>query len=207
MAAKATAPDLKRLSELALKHGGYFDRADALALGLSNSLIYYHVRAGSFERVDPGVFRLRIAPFSQQDDLWRAVVWSNYRGVVSHESALLLYDLSDVLPGKVHLTVPPEFNRHPPRGLVTHHARLEPDEITLMEGMRVTTPARTIVDAAAYGIDPEQIQIAIRQSIQRALTTPARIRHAATRRGYRWSRNVRVLIEATLLSQRADPDA
>lgn len=198
MVAEHAKPDLDGLSELALAHGGYFDRADALAHGLSNRLVYYYTRTGRFERVDPGVFRLRIAPFPQQDDLWRAVVWSNYRGVVSHESALLLYDLSDVLPSKVHLTVPPGFNRHPPPGLVTHHACLEPDEITLMEGIRTTTPARTIVDAAAYGTDPEQVQLAVAQSIERALTTPPLLRRAAARGGYRWSRSVRRLIESAL---------
>ncbi len=125
-------------------------------------------------------------------------MWSNYRGAISHESALLLYDLSDVLPSRVHLTVPLQFNRSAPASYVIHRARLHPDEITIREGISVTTPARTIVDAAAYGTDPEQVQLAVRQALDRALTSEAALRSAAGRSGYRYSRNVRRLIESAL---------
>src|SRR5690348_2828641 len=96
--------DLRNLESLALRHGGYFDRADALAHGVNDRLLAYHTATGRFDRELSGVYRLSYAPLYMLDDYWRAWVWSNYRGAISHESALLLYDLSDVLPSKVHLT-------------------------------------------------------------------------------------------------------
>ncbi|HEY7295705.1 MAG TPA: type IV toxin-antitoxin system AbiEi family antitoxin domain-containing protein [Dehalococcoidia bacterium] len=193
--------DLGGLESLALRQGGYFDRADALAQGLNDRLLTYHTTSGRFTRELPGVYRLSRAPISMLDDFWRAWIWSNYRGVISHESALLLYDLSDVLPSKVHLIVPRQFNRNAPAAYVIHRAQLLPDEVTVREGLSITTPARTIVDAAAYGTDPEQIQLAVRQALDRALTSEEALRSAAGRSGYRYSRNVRRLIEDAIRSE------
>ena len=187
--------DLQGLEAKALLQGGYFDRADALAHGINDRLLAYHAATGRFDRELTGVYRLSYAPISMLDDYWRAWVWSNYRGAISHESALLLYDLSDVLPSKVHLTVPLQFNRNAPAAYKIHRAALQPDEVTLRDGISITTPARTIVDAAAFGTDPEQIQLAVRQALDRALTSEAALRSAAGRAGYRYSRNVRRLIE------------
>ncbi len=189
---------LRELEALALAQGGYFDRADALTHGLSDRTIYHHVRSGRFERVYPGVYRLAIAPVAPHDELQLALVWSNQRGAISHESALALYDLSDVMPGRVHLTVPPDFRRRPPPLYVLHWSRLAEDEVTEREGIRVTTPARTIVDAAAGGTDPEQVQKAIRQAVERALSTPEQLRAAAAREHYRHRRAVLPLVEGAL---------
>ena len=54
--------------------------------------------------------------------------------------------------------------------------------------IQVTTPERSIVDAAATGSDPSQIRKAIREAIERALTTPARLRSSALNTGYRKER-------------------
>jgi predicted transcriptional regulator of viral defense system len=149
--------DLPGLEAFALGQGGYFDQAAAAAHGLGKDLVHYHVRTGRFARVYPGVYRLRSAPPGPHDELLLAWVWSNERGVISHESALALYGLSDVLPGRIHLTVPPGFARVSP-GYVLHRADLAPEEVTAYEGLPVTAPARTIVDAAAAGTGPEQIE-------------------------------------------------
>jgi hypothetical protein len=66
--------------------------------------------------------------------------------------------------------------------------------VTTREGVRVTTPERTIADVAESGLAPDQTVMAIRQAIDRGLTTPARIRTAVSDRG----RRVRDLIETGL---------
>lgn len=197
----ARRTDLSGLEAFALAQGGYFDRADAHARGIRDHQLHYHVRTGRFERVAPGVYRLRKAPPSPHDDLLLAWVWSNYRGVISHESALALYDLSDVMPSRVQLTVPPEFSR---KGGIAdlHRARLREDEITTYDGVPVTTPARSIVDAASAGTGPEQIELAVRQALARALASAGQLRAAAGRRKYRHRRTVQPLIEAAI--DRAD---
>jgi predicted transcriptional regulator of viral defense system len=186
--------DLPGLESLALAQGGYFDQTDARDHGFGTDLVHYHVRTGRFERVYPGVYRLRSAPPAPQDELLLAWVWSNRRGVISHASALELYGLSDVLPSRVHLTVPPTFARASP-GYILHRVNLEPEEMTEYEGLPVTAPARTIIDAAAAGTGPEQIELAVRQAIERGLATAEHIRAAADRRRYRNRRAVLPMIE------------
>lgn len=61
-------------------------------------------------------------------------------------------------------------------------------------GLPVTRPERTIIDALATGTQPEQIQMAIRQALERGLTTPRRLHTAASRSPAR----ARKLIERTL---------
>jgi predicted transcriptional regulator of viral defense system len=186
--------DLRGLEALALAQGGYFSRGDAARHGIGRDLLYYHVRSGRFERVFPGVYRHRMALETERAELFLPWVWSDYRGVLSHETALDLYGLSDVMPNRVHLTVPPNFVRPAP-GYVLHRARLEPEEVTEYEGLPVTAPARTIVDAAAAGTGPEQIELAVRQAIARGLTTAVHLRAAAARRRYRNRRTVLPMIE------------
>jgi predicted transcriptional regulator of viral defense system len=148
-------------------------------------------------RTFPGVYRLRRAPIAQNDQYLQAWVWSNYRGAISHESALALYDLSDVMPVEVHLTVPPEFRRRS-APFVLHWSELPETDVTTRQGVQVTTPARSIVDAAAYGLGPEQVHAAVRQAIARAMTNADQLRRAASRSGYRHRRVVEPLIERAL---------
>jgi len=54
--------------------------------------------------------------------------------------------------------------------------------------------ARTIVDAAETGIGPDQIGDAVRQAVDRGLTTPDRLRRAATGRGHRVERLINAAV-------------
>jgi predicted transcriptional regulator of viral defense system len=197
MQARKKRSELVALEALALEQGGYFHRSDALAHGLSDGLLRYHIGTGRFERIFPGVYRLRNVPSTPNDELILAWVWSNYRGAISHESALELYGLSDVMPVRVQITVPRDVRRlSPPFEL--HRADLADDDVMMHEGVQVTTPARSIVDAASWGTDPEQIQKAVKQAIQSALANSEELREAVNRKGYRYRRTVRPLVERAI---------
>ncbi len=190
-------PNFRGLEGAALTQGGYFDRADAQAHGIGDRLLHHYTHSGRIERAFPGVYRLSVAPFSPHDDLLAAWVWSNYRAAISHESALALYDLSDVMPTRVQLTAPPGFRRQ--TTLFDVHRSLLPEgDVTFYEGVRVTTPARSIVDAAATGTGPEQIHRAVAQALTRGLASPAQVRRAAARPHYRQRRTVLPLMERAL---------
>jgi predicted transcriptional regulator of viral defense system len=182
---------------MALTQGGYFDRTDAHEHSIGDRLLHYYIQTGRFERVFPGVYRLVIAPLSPHDDLLQAWVWSNYRGAISHSSALSLYDLSDVMPSRVAITVPSGFRRRSDHFDV-YYSDLKEDDARLYEGLHVTTPARSIVDAAAAGAGLEQIYLAVAQAIARGLASPAQLHMAAARPRYRHRRTVVPLIEEAL---------
>src|SRR5262249_15716244 len=140
-------PNLSGLEALALAQGGYFNRGDAYAYGITDRLLHYHVKTGRFERLYPGVYRLQAAPIMPHDDLLQAWVWSNYRGAISHESALALYGISDAMPRRVQITVPLTFRRQPAPFFDAHWSDLPADDITMYEGVCATTVARSIIDA------------------------------------------------------------
>ncbi len=65
----------------------------------------------------------------------------------------------------------------------------------IREGIRVTTPARSIADAASRGMAPEQVVTAARQALARGLATCSQLLEAARKRGRRISRLVSVALE------------
>src|ERR1700761_3781818 len=86
----------------------YLNAPQAVEAGMDRSTLHFHARPGGrYERVRRGLYRLRHFPTSPQEHVMAA--WLPLRdngAVVSHESALELHDLSDVIPDAVHLTVP-----------------------------------------------------------------------------------------------------
>ena len=97
------------------------------------------------------------------------------RAVLSHESALVLHGLCDVNPSLVHLTAPPDnYPRAQGSGPFRIHRRdLPADDITLVDGLPVTTVARTIVDCQELGMDPAQLRLAMRQARQSGELSPS----------------------------------
>ena len=84
-------------------------------------------------------------------------------GVVSHESALTIHELSDVSPARVHVTLPSavRIRRQVPKGLVIHYADLVPEDVERVEGVPVTTPERAIRDAHASHVGNDLVAQAI----------------------------------------------
>ena len=71
-----------------------------------------------------------------------------------------------------------------------------PDEIRRVDGVLATSPERAIVDSLEAGTQPEQIELAVRQALDRGLITARRLRAAAADRSNRVQRFVdRVLTE------------
>jgi predicted transcriptional regulator of viral defense system len=190
-------PDFEALFATASEQAGYFTAAQAKAAGYSWPLLSYHARRGRFVRVARGLYRLRDYPSSPREELIAAWLRLAPDAAISHESALELLDLSDIIPDSIHLTVPRarrRLARQP--GVVTHTTTrpLDAGEVITREGVRLTAPARTILDVAESGGAPEQVVRATRDAIDRGLTTPAGIRAAAGSRG----RRVKHLIETAL---------
>ena len=175
MAYRSQKNALRSLMRLAAAQGGYFTAKQAMKAGYAYSHLVYHLKAGNFERAAHGLYRMPTLPHADHDDLVRLSFWSRGRddqpqAVVSHQTALGLYDLGDLIPGDIHLTVPPSFRKRPPRGCRLHKRTLADVESREMLGIRVTAPIRTLADLA---IDPsmprEQLELAVRSAIERGL--------------------------------------
>lgn len=183
----ADAIDHDGLYQVAESQAGYFTTQQALATGMDRSTLSHHARSGGrYERVRRGLYRLHHFPSTPHEHVvaaWLAL--SNVPAIVSHESALELYDLSDVIPNAVHVTVPREKRGQRPRpGVRFHTVEHPPDanQIRRVTGVLATSPERTIVDALEAGTQLDQIELATRQALERGLTTPRRLLAAAAGR-------------------------
>lgn len=185
----------ENLFDVASTQWGYFTAAQARECGFGWALLSYHTRTGRFIRVRRGIYRLRDYPSMPREEIiaaWLAA--GKDTAAVSHESALELLDLSDVVPSAVHLTVPREkryLARVPDTILHTTVDPLTRRETVIRDGIRLTSPARSIVDAAEWGTAPEQIVMAVQQAIDRRISTPERLEEAT--KGH--SNRVRELVE------------
>lgn len=185
--ARSTRDSARQLATLAGGQGGYFTAKQAIQAGYNYPHLEYHLSTGAFERVEHGLYRLPTVPPAEHDDLIRLTLWSRNQkdepqAVVSHESALVLHELSELLPDRIHLTVPRLFRKSAPKGCVLHKATLAADEIEEREGFRVTTPLRTLLDAAAGGVSTEQLAKAVKDAIGRGLVRRAKLAEAASKR-------------------------
>ena len=179
----------KRLYKIAEDQQGFFTTKQAKAAGFAENTHPYHVQAGNWIREHRGIYRLASFPRGERPDLMLWSLWSRNRGeagqgVYSHQTALSLYDLSDVMPAKLHMTVPRNFRRNSeiPRVLVLHFADLPQSDIGAVHGVRVTKPMRTILDLLEGGDVPlATLRQVLRQGLRRGLIRRSEIAEARKR--------------------------
>lgn len=177
-----SSPDFQKLYRTAEAQAGYFTTRQARAAGFSFALLSYYLKQGFFLRVRRGVYRLTQFPEMPHADLYIACLSAGERAVLSHESALLLYGLTDLLPAEIHLTVPRTASRRLP-GVRFHTARLEPEEITHRQGLPVTALPRTITDLIRSGVAQEWVKQAVEQALARGMVSETALEAEARRRG------------------------
>jgi predicted transcriptional regulator of viral defense system len=175
-----------RLYSIAEAQGGYFTTRQAETSGFSQKNHAYHVRAGNWIRERRSIYRLAAFPPAERPDLIFWWLWSRNRkdkpqGVYSHETALSLYDLSDISPSRLHITVPPSF-RHRGRAAeipVLHRGTIHKDDIEARFGVKVTRPLKTIADLlATRTVQMDHMQQAVKQAFQRGLITRTELARA-----------------------------
>ena|ERR1700722_9334588 len=101
-----------------------------------------------------------------------AWLWSEKAGVISHESALLLHELSDVLPTHTHLTLPAAWRHRrlrAPLGVLVYYADVPPEDRLWCGAVPITSPARSLNDCAKDALSPDLLQQGSQQALERGL--------------------------------------
>ena len=178
----------RELSALALRQGGYFTSAQARALGYERQHLHHHRQRGTIETPAHGVHRLVAAPLEADDELLRVMFQIRSRegepaGTLSHATALRVHGLGDLLLDEVHVTVGDRRRRIAPAGVVLHRATLRASDTEPWRVGRVTTPLRSLIDAAdTPGFPADQLETAAREAVALGLIGERRIREAGHRR-------------------------
>jgi predicted transcriptional regulator of viral defense system len=127
---------------------------DLTALGYTAQELGRMARSGELHRIRRGAYADEPAPTDAGDNhrqlIETTVRLSSPSCVVSHLSAAVLHELPlwDDLLGRVHLTRDRVTGAKLRRYSQLHVGALAADEITEVDGIRVTTVARTAVDVA-----------------------------------------------------------
>ena len=146
------------LIALAEDNDGLVTADQARAEGFTDSVLARLAQRRRIIRIARGVYRIPyLSPgrFPQ----YREVVLSAKanRGpdpiAISHATALAVYGISDANPASIHLTVPrsARLRRRTPKGVTVHHGDLSTNDISIHEGLPVTTIERTIADLLQSG--------------------------------------------------------
>ncbi len=154
---------MDRILEVAGDQHGYITTRQATDAGIPPVELRKLAQRGRLDHPAHGVYRVAAFPRHASDDLMEATLWADGRGVISHESALALWDLADVNPRVVHVSVPPPYRPRKRGGdlyrIWVQH--LDPSEIDHVDGIPTTTPERAIVDAAHHGLQRRFVEQAI----------------------------------------------
>ncbi|MEK6706528.1 MAG: hypothetical protein AABZ06_12155 [Bdellovibrionota bacterium] len=169
--------------EIANTQMGYFTSQQAVSAGIIRKNHSYHIKAGHWKREMRGIYRLKNYPISDFEELMAWYLWTKNRkdipqGIFSHDTALDLYELSDINPSKIHITVPKTFQRFNaiPSEICLHKGELKESDIKGFHGMKITTPIRTIFDLVHEGkIGAELVKQAVEQGLKRGLISKIQI--------------------------------
>ena len=143
-------PD-RQIAEIAARQAGVIRHAQLRACGLSASGIQRRVRAGRLHRLFRGVYGVGHRAVGPVGRHWAAVLACGDGAVLSHGAARAAWGMRPTSSGGFDINVA-RGGRARRAGLRVHTATLLPDEVTRLDGLPITTPARTLLDLATSGI-------------------------------------------------------
>ncbi|HEX2103825.1 MAG TPA: type IV toxin-antitoxin system AbiEi family antitoxin domain-containing protein [Solirubrobacteraceae bacterium] len=136
------------IAALATRQHGVVARRQLRELGLSDGAIANRVAAGRLHRLHHGVYALGHAVLGARGRWSAAVLAAGPNAFLSHAAAGALWELRASAAVIVDVTIVGGGSRKR-AGLRIHRARDLTGQITMHEGIPVTTPARTTLDLAA----------------------------------------------------------
>jgi predicted transcriptional regulator of viral defense system len=140
----------RRIARLATKQHGVVARRQLEAIGLARGAVAHRVSAGRLHRVHQGVYAVGHTVLTVNGRRMAAVLAAGPGAVLSHASAAALWEIRPTSATRIDVSVRSAGGRAKRRGLRIHRTpTLQADEITGHQGIRVTTPARTLLDLAS----------------------------------------------------------
>lgn len=167
---------------LAARQHGCVSRAQAIRCGLSADAVGRRCRSRRWARLLPGVYSVRGAPQTPEQRQLAAYLWAGEGAALSHGTAAWCWRFPDATPGIPEISH--GGNRRGRSDVVVHRVSLDDGDATMLDGVRVTTPARTLVDLAAR-LRSGAFDAAFHYCLHRRLTTVRAVEAIAARRAGR----------------------
>lgn len=165
--------EMQRLRAVAEQQHGVLSRSQCRAQGAGECAVRMGRRRGEWERVTPRVVRLVGAPRTERSALMAAVLDAGPGAAASHRSAAALWGLSGFHLTDLDVSRPHDADHHRPALARLHRTRSLPaHHVTSVDGIPVTTPARTIFDLAGL-VHPWRTERALDNAVS---TSPGLLR-------------------------------
>jgi predicted transcriptional regulator of viral defense system len=164
---------VNELLAVAVDQHGVVSSHDVRQLGGVDSVLVDLARRGHLERVQRGVYRFIVLPSDQWQELMASVLAAPKGAAISHVSALALWEMCDVNPATIDVTVPlaDRVRRKLDRRVVIHRRDLPPADFAVIEGVPVVSAFRAICDGIESHLDRRLIRQAVATAAERGLLT------------------------------------
>ncbi len=148
------------IARLAARQDGVVSRQQLLGAGLTNEAITCRMRAETLVSVHRGVYAVGYRRIGRRG-LWHAALLAcGPEGAISHRDAGAEWKMTGPTRGPVSVTVPGGSGRNNRRGIDLHRAPLLPGDVFQRDGLRVTSPSRTLLDLAGL-LTPRELERAL----------------------------------------------
>ena len=151
----------------ALAQFGLITNEQARAAGMSQAAIGRRLGSGRWERVLAGVYRDALVQSTPQQAALGALLWAGPESFVCFQAAGWFWSLDGIVTRRVQLWVP--RNVRSPK-VTVHRGEVEPADRRMLGPIRLTSPARTLIDLAGV-LDDEDLNAVVEDAIHRGLTT------------------------------------
>jgi hypothetical protein len=138
------------IAALAARQHGVIATAQLAGLGLGRRGVAARAAAGRLHRIHRGVYAVGHPILTANGYRMAAVLACGPDAALSHASAAALWGIRPTSATRIDVSVPGRGGRRERTRLRVHRAAsLRDDEVTEEEAIRVTTPARTLLDVAS----------------------------------------------------------
>src|SRR5262249_28296415 len=126
-------------------------------------------------RVLARIYRVAAAPVTPIQRALGGVLWAGDGALVSHATAAVLFEFDGIHTTKTEIWVPAKRRVRSESVLVHRGDRLDRADRTVLHGVPITTPVRTLIDMAGR-LEDDRLLAVTEDLIMRGLVTPDRLR-------------------------------
>jgi predicted transcriptional regulator of viral defense system len=169
-----------RIASIARLQRGRVSRKQLLVVGIADRTIYHLASRGFLRRKHRGVYAVgHTAPAPLADET-AALLACGPHAVLSHRTAARMRKLVPEGDTSIHVTIRGRHGARPDGVHVHRTNRLTRSEVEIVEGLPVTSPARTLIDFAGDAALPA-LERAIEEALIQPIVTERQLRRAAAR--------------------------
>jgi hypothetical protein len=145
------------LLALAAKQHDTVSRAQLTELGFGAAAITYRLTTGRLHRVHAGVYAVGRPSLTRHGRWMAATLACGIAAALSHRAAAALWQIYPFHGAVIDVSAPGRSRNARPGLRVHRPRRLEPEDVTTVDGIPVTTVARTLIDLAP-SLSPQRFE-------------------------------------------------